>query len=296
MIRLFAVLLVLAFGADDFAASQAQKSRSRKIRVAVPVLLDSVEVFVAVGIDSIAAAAAAERVRTVLHELRAHATAPEKVRLHEAREDGAGFIVLDSLEVLEVRHENRVDTELSPLANAMMIRDQILAASAVVPQKQSAWEEEELLLRLLLGIIYPFSLLVVLRLTRTGIRRWEKNWHDAALKWLHRFAEHRGLSETEVQGRRVINILTGLERLLLYGAVFVLLSFTWFALFPQTQVLASALLARIIGPALDLLGGTARGVLLLAYTFAVALLAYWLTKQLSQRRHWAWLRACSRIR
>ncbi len=284
MLPLFAALLLLAFDAEYLDAAQAQQTRSKKARVVIPVLLDSAEVFMAVGADSIAARAEAERVKVLLQELRTHAATPEKIRLREARADGAGFLLLDSLEVLEVRHENRIDTELSPLANALLLRDQILAAQAAAPQLPSAWNEEELLLRLLLGVIYPFSLLVVLRLTRTGVRRWEKDWHSAALKWLKRFADRRGLSETEMQGRRLINILTGLERLLLYGAVFVLLSFTWFALFPQTQVLASALLTRIIGPALDLLGGTARGVLLLLYTFAVALLAYWLTKQLSQRR------------
>ncbi len=277
-------LLLLIWGAENLSAATPQQARSKRSRVAIPVLLDSVEVFIAVGAESIAALAEAERVKTILRELRAHAATPEKIRLRETREDGSAFIVLDSLEALEVRHENRVDTELSPLANALLLRDQILATPAVSPQPPAAWNEEELLLRLLLGVIYPFSLLVVLRLTRTGIWRWEKNWHGTVQKWLERFAARRGLDEAEVQGRRLIDILTGIERLVLYGAVFVLLSFTWFALFPQTQVLATALLARIIGPALDLLGGTARGVLLLAYSLAVVLLAYWLNKQLSQRR------------
>ena len=284
MTHLLTALLLLAWGEANFVAAQAQKTRGTRTRVALPVLLDSVEVFIAIGADSIAARAEAERIKALLYELRAHAATPKKIQLREAREEGTVFIMLDTLEVLEVRHENRIDTERSPLANALMLRDQIWAAPATVAKPPAAWNEEELLLRLLLGVIYPFSLLVVLRLTRIGIRRWEKNWHSALLKWLNRFAERRGLSEADVQSQRLINILTGIERLLLYGAVFVLLSFTWFALFPQTQVLATALLARIIGPMLDLLGGTARGVLLLVYTFAVALLAYWLTKHLSQRR------------
>jgi small-conductance mechanosensitive channel len=121
-------------------------------------------------------------------------------------------------------------------------------------------------------------------MTRTGIRRWERDWRSAAMQWLSRFAERRGLSEEDVQAKRIINFLTGLERLVLYGAVFILISFTWFALFPQTQGLATSLLARIIGPVFDLIGGTARGVLLLGYTVLVIVLAYWVTRRLSQRR------------
>lgn len=283
MISLFALLGALLIGAESMAAPGVNVSwqRQKKGRVALPVMLDSVDVYTALGADSIAARAEVERVETILNELRAHAATPEKIRLRER--DNAGLILLDSLEVLVIRHENRVAPELSPLANALMIREQILAAPAV-QQEKSAWNEEQLLLRLLLGVIYPFSLLVVLRMTRTGIRRWERDWRSAAMQWLSRFAERRGLSEEDVQAKRIINFLTGLERLVLYGIVFILISFTWFALFPQTQQLATSLLARIIGPALDLIGGTARGVLLLGYTVLVILLAYWATRRLSQRR------------
>lgn len=244
-------------------------------------MLDSVEVYMALEADSIAARAEVERVETILNELRAHAGTPEKIRLRER--ENTGIILLDSLEVLVVRHENRVDPELSPLANALMIRDQIVAVPAV-PTETVVWNEEQLLLRLLLGVIYPLSLLVVLRMTRTGIRRWERDWRSAALQWLSRLAERRGLSEEDMQAKRIINFLTGLERLVLYGMVFILISFTWFALFPQTQSLATSLLSRIIGPMLDLIGGTARGVLLLVYTVLVILLAYWVARRLSQRR------------
>lgn len=288
MIGVIALLFVFHLGAESIAAhelaAQRQQSRSQKVRVAIPVMLDSVEVFMAVGADSIAARAEVERIESILHELRAHAATPEKIRWRESREGGTGILLFDSLEVLVVRHENRVDPALSPLANALVIREQILAAPAAVPQEKTAWDEEELLLRLLLGVIYPFSLLVILRMTRTAIRRWERDWRSAALQWLSRLAERRGLSEEDVQAKRIINFLTGLERLILYGIVFILISFTWFALFPQTQPLATSLLARIIGPALDLIGGTARGVLLLGYSVLVILLAYWVTRRLSQRR------------
>jgi hypothetical protein len=93
----------------------------------------------------------------------------------------------------------------------------------------------------LLGVIYPFSLLVVLRMTRTGIRRWERDWRSAALQWLNRLAERRGLSEKDFPGRRVINFLAGIERLAIYGTVFILISFTWFALFPHSRILKADL-------------------------------------------------------
>jgi hypothetical protein len=285
MIGVIAWLFVLHIGAESIAApkvfAQRQQPKSKKVRVAIPAMLDSVAVFMAIGADSIAARAEVERIESILHELRAHAATPEKIRLRER--DNTGVILLDSLEVLTVRHENRLNPELSPLANALAIREQILAIPPAPPQ-ETAWDEEELLLRLLLGIVYPFSLLVVLRLTRTGIRRWERDWRHAALQWLSRLAERRGLSEKDFQGRRIINFFAGIERLVIYGMVFILISFTWFALFPQTQPLATSLLARIIGPLFDLLGGTARGLFLLAYSIVVVLLAYWLTRHLSERR------------
>ncbi len=278
MIRLLLLPFMFYIGAENIAA---QPPKSKKTRVAIPVLLDSVEVFMALGTDSIAARAEAERVASIMNELRAHAATPEKIRWHER--NNTGIILLDSLEVLAVRHENRINPELSPLANALAIREQILARPAP-PITETGWGEEELLLRLLLGVVYPFSLLVILRLTRTGIRRWEREWRSAARQWLNRLAERRGLSEKNFPGRRLINFLTGVERLVIYGAAAILLSFGWFALFPQTQPLAAALLARLIGPIIDLVGGTARGILLLGYSATVVLLAYWITRRLSQQR------------
>ena len=280
MIRLLLLLFLFYLGAENTAA-QRQQPTSKKARVAIPVMLDSVEVFMAFGTDSIAARAEIERVASILNELRAHAATPEKIRWRER--DNTGIILLDSLEVLAVHHENRINPELSPLANALAIRDQILV-KPTPPTTEAGWGEEELLLRLLLGVVYPFSLLVILRLTRTGIRRWERGWRSAARQWLNRLAERRGLSEKDFHSRRLINFLTGLERLVIYGAAALLLSFGWFALFPQTQPLAAALLARIIGPLIDLIGGTARGVLLLGYSALVVLLAYWITRRLSQQR------------
>lgn len=270
-------LLAGSAAAQKFPGRQA--ARPKPSRVALPVLLDSVEVYLALGVDSAAARAEAQRVENVLHELRAHTATPERLRLRER--ESAGILMLDTTVVLIVRPENRVDWQLSPLANAVLIREQVLAAP---PPPASRWDEEDLLLRLLLGVIYPFSLLVVLRMTRLGVLRWERNWRGAALRWLRQLAARRALSERDFQALRLVNFLTGVERLVLYSAVVILISFGWFALFPQTQPLATALLARIIGPLLELIGGTARGVLLLAYSVLVALLAFWGTRHLSQRR------------
>lgn len=271
---------VMAEGAFAQKKTARQPQRPKPSRVALPVLLDSVEVYIALGADSAIARAEVQRVENILQELRAHANTPEKIRLRER--ESAGLLVLDTTEILIVRPENRVDWQLSPLANAVVIREQVLAAPPT--EASSDWNEEELLLRLLLGVIYPFSLLVVLRMTRLGVLRWERNWRSAALGWLRQLAERRGLSEKDFQAQRIVDFLTGLERLLLYGTIVILISFGWFALFPQTQPLAAALLARIIGPILDLIGGTARGILLMAYSAMVALLAFWATRQLSQRR------------
>ncbi|MCG3119102.1 MAG: hypothetical protein ALAOOOJD_01433 [bacterium] len=287
MIGLLALLFMIHSGTENIVApepaNQRQQPKSKRMHIAIPVLLDSVEVYVALGTDSIAARAETSRVEKILSELRLHAATPERIRWRESRHDGAAFILLDSLEVLEIRHENRVDPELSPLANALALREQILAIPTPPPQA-AAWNEEELLLRLLLGIIYPFSLLVVLRLTRLGILRWEKNWRSAAFKWLAQIAKRRGVSETATQGERVINFLTGIERLVLYGLALIVISFGWFALFPQTQPLATSLLTSIIGPIIELVGVTARSLLLLLYTAAVVFIAFLVTRHLSHRR------------
>lgn len=287
MIGLLALLFLLHLGAENMAArepaSQRQRATSRSPHVVIPVMLDSVEVYVALGTDSIAARAEVSRVEKILSELRLHATSPARIRWRESRYDGVAFLLLDSLEVLAIRHENRVNSELSPLANALALRERILAIP-IPPPPATAWNEEELLLRLLLGIVYPFLLLVVLRLTRFGILRWEKNWRSAAFKWLAQFAQRRGVSETEKRGHQLINFLTGIERLVLYGLALIVISFGWFAMFPQTQALATSLLASIIGPIMELVGVTARSLLLLLYTAAVVFIAYWLTRQLSRHR------------
>ncbi len=276
---LLCLLGLLAGSATAQKFPGRQTARAKQSRVALPALLDSVEVYLALGVDSAAARAEAQRVENVLLELRAHAATPERLRLRER--ESAGILMLDTTAVLIVRPENRVDWQLSPLANAVLIREQVLAAP---PPPASGWDEEDLLLRLLLGVIYPFSLLVVLRMTRLGVLHWERNWRGAALRWLRQMAARRGLSEKDFQAQRIVNFLTGVERLVLYSAIVILISFGWFALFPQTQPLATALLARIIGPLLELIGGTARGVLLLAYSVLVVLLAFWATRHLSQRR------------
>lgn len=246
--------------------------------VSIPVLLDSVPVYVATGTDSAAARAAADRAGQALQALRARRARPNTVRLEERA--GNGLVLVDSLVVLEVGAANRVDSTASPLANAVRLRERAIAA----PLADERWAEEELLLRLLLGVVYPVSLLALLRLTRFGTRRFERRWRRGALGWIHDMAERRGIPEAEVQGRRIIRFVTGIERLALFGLAVVAVSFTWFALFPQTRPLASTLLQYFMRPFLVILGGTARGVLLLAYSALVVLAGWWASRHVAQRR------------
>ncbi len=145
------------------------------------------------------------------------------------------------------------------------------------------WGEEELLLRLLLGIVYPFSLLVVFRLVRTGILRWERDWRGPAARWIESIGNRRGYPAAEGQAHRLVRMIVGVERLTTYSTVVVLYSFVWFALFPQTRALAGGLLDRIIGPALEFIGFTARSVLLLTYTAVVAVAAVLINRYLSEK-------------
>jgi len=250
--------------------------------LAYPVQLDSVTVYLVRGVDSTTVQAEAQRVEKILSELRSNIPPAERIQLRE-QEGGAGVILLDTVAVLTVYPENRVDTTRSPLANALAIRRQILTEARTRPTL-ATWEEEELLLRLLLGVVYPFSLLVILRLARYGLRTWEKSWRSAVRHWLENMAQRRGLSDEEMQSRRILNFLTGLERIAIYGAAMILISFIWFALFPQTQPLANTLLLGIIHPILELIGLTARSILLLLYTAAVIGIAYLLNRHLVQRR------------
>lgn len=247
--------------------------------VAIPVLLDSVPVYLATGADSAHAVTEAAHVTEVLRLLRGRRARPQTVRLTESA--GTGQVWVDSTLVLEVRDANRVDAQASPLANALRLRERALTAG----RGDIRWEEEELLLRLLLGVVYPVSLLVLLRMMRFALRRLERQWRRGVLGWIHQMAQRRGVPEAEEQGRRVVDFLTGLERLAVFGIAFVGVSFTWFALFPQTRPLAGSLLDHVLAPLLQILGGTARGFLLLLYSVVVVLVAAWITRSVANRRH-----------
>jgi hypothetical protein len=243
--------------------------------VTMQVFLDSVPVYVATGEDSARAAEAAALARRALETLRR--SHPETVRLEERH--GAGVLIVDSLVVLEVGTANRVDTSATPLANALRLRERIVSA----PRGETRLVEEELLLRLLLGIVYPVTLLVLLRMTRLGLRRWERRWRRSALRLLERIAIRRGLPDVPVQGRRLVDFLTGVERIVLFGLAVLAVSFTWFALFPQTRPLASELLDLVIAPLLRILGGLGRAVLLLTYSVIVVAIAGWLARRVAWR-------------
>jgi hypothetical protein len=284
-LKWFWILLVLFFFAESVfnpaGAGPPQRSQKKKERIMLAAKIDSMEVYQVWAEDSATAKAEVARVENILAELRKHAGEPGRIRLKEYA--GAGVILLDTMEVLTVKMENRVFPELSPLANALALREQVLAVTPPPPE-EGVRVEEDLLLRLLLGVVYPILLLVILRMTRLGLRNWERDWRKVALQWMNRFAERRGLAESEVQAQRIINLLSGIERLAIYGIIFILFSLAWFALFPQTQPLANHLINVIIQPALNLIGGTAQAVLLILYTLTMVLFTYWLTRRLSRRR------------
>jgi hypothetical protein len=243
----------------------------------ISVGLDSVPLYTCVAADSAAAAAEATRIKQLLLQMQSAAVHPELLRLRE--ENSTGVLFIDSSRVIVVKPENRTQNELSPLANAVIMRDWLVTHALRPP-----WDEEELLLRLLLGIVYPFSLIVMLRLTRLGIRKWERSWRAAALHWFILQAERRGVAASSTHGKRLVHLLLGLERLLFFTSAVVLISFAWFTLFPQTRPLASSLVVRVVGPALSLLGNTIHALILLAYIVVVLLLARWSDHHLSQQQ------------
>ncbi len=222
-------------------------------------------------------AADSAEIQLLLQEMRVAASQPEKLRLRE--QNGHGVLFLDHGKEIVVKPENCVQPQFSPLANALMMRDWLVQHAVKPP-----WDEEELLLRLLLGIVFPFLLIVILRLTRLGLRNWEREWRSAVLQWIKKQAEQRGMASPGEPGKRVVRILLGLERLLFFSAIVVLVSFTWFTLFPQTRSLAASLIARIVEPVLSLLGDAVHALLLIFYTIAILALAHWADRHLTQRR------------
>lgn len=245
-----------------------------------PVLWDGVPVFVAVGPDSAAADREAERVSRVLRDLESAVTLGGTLRLEER--GGAGFVRVDSLVALRVGLENRVDTTSTPLANALALQEEMLRSWQ--RSRAHTWSEDELLLRLLLGIVFPISLLALLRMTRLAMTRWERAWRRSARHWLDRQAERRGAEPGHKTGRNIVRIVAGVMRLSVFTLAVVAMSLLWFALFPQTRPLAVALLSGFVAPFLDLLGGTARGGLHLVYSALVFLAAVRANAWIGRRR------------
>jgi len=265
--------LLFLMGQGNPLPALAQDSRP----VSVLVKLEDSPLYKCTAADSATATAEAGRIRQLLEQMQAAALQPDKLRLYE--ENSNGVLLLDSSKVIVVTPENRIRTDISPLANALIIRDWLVLHATKPP-----WNEEELLLRLLLGIVFPFSLIVILRLTRLGIRKWERNWRMAALHWFVEQAEQRGVPSSGGYGRQIVHILLGLERLLFFSGTVVLVSFGWFTLFPQTRPLAASLIERIVGPAFSLLGDTIHALLLLSFIITILALARWVDHQLTQHR------------
>jgi hypothetical protein len=242
------------------------------------VLLESDTLYKVVEQDSLTAAREIIQVQKQIEKAIEVARNPQAIQLRE--QNGAGIIMIDSVDILTVRTPNRVRSDLSPLANALFIRESVIRYSS----KYMIYGEEELLLRLLMGIVYPFLLLVMLRLTRTGLRRWEKGWRNAAMQWLNKFAQRRGIAESRMQSRKLLGQLLGIERFIVFGTLIIIISFFWFALFPQTQPLAAQLIASVVNPVLSLVGHVVKGFLMIVYSIFVFLGAYWLSRKLSQKR------------
>jgi len=235
--------------------------------VRAPVLLDGILVYWSTGADSAGAHATADSVQARLLACRAEIWDPEQLGLVE--QDSSALLRLDSLTVLALGPANRVDAQRSPFANAWALRRQLVQPFV----KAGSRSEEELALRLFLGIVFPLLLLVVLRSVRYGLHRWERRWRRALRAGLVQLARRRRLELAPGRIHGFIRALIGIERLLVYGFVAALVAFLWFALFPETRPLALTLLNRGLGPLAELLGAMARGLLTLLYMLFILGLA-----------------------
>jgi hypothetical protein len=254
-----------AFPADSLAlpspSSPAPAAAPSSVRA--PVFLDGILVYWSTGADSAAAQVAADSVYAELLACRSRLWYPEQLTLVET--DSSAVLGLDTLVVLVLGPANRVDAGRSPLANAWALRRQLVLPFVAAGSRS----EEELALRLFLGIVFPLLLLVVLRSTRYGLHRWERHWRRWLRARLEALAARRRLELAPGRIHGFIRALTGVERLLVYGFVAALVAFLWFALFPETRPLALTLLNRGLGPLADLLSATARGLLTLLYMVLV---------------------------
>lgn len=148
---------------------------------------------------------------------------------------------------------------------------------------QAMYNEEELLLRLLLGLVFPFMLLVALRMTRLGLRKWENRWRSSASPWFRTLYQKRGSPEPDKLTARTIGFLLGFERTLVFGAFSLVLSVLWFVLFPQTRPLALQLVESVVAPILRFIGKAMGGFLLILYSAAIFAGSFFLTRYLSKR-------------
>ena len=144
-----------------------------------------------------------------------------------------------------------------------------------------SYNEEELLLRLLVGVVFPVLVLVILRLTRHGLRRWENRWRAQASRWLEGLLSRNGLRNSIARAGKTVSFVLGLERILASAAALILLSIAWFVLFPQTRPLAQEFVQAILSPVLGLLGKILQALLLILYSLALFLLARLASRHLS---------------
>ena len=159
----------------------------------------------------------------------------------------------------------------------------IAQESAPASEATAGYGEEELLLRFFLGIVFPVLILVVLRMARYGIRRWETRWRHSATLWIEGSLKNRGLADYAGVGRKIINALLGIERILVFSFLTLFISLLWFALFPQTRALAIEFASGIVEPVLRWFGKALNGLFLIAYSIAVVVFAIAANRYLSGR-------------
>lgn len=128
-----------------------------------------------------------------------------------------------------------------------------------------SYNEEELILRLLVGVVFPVLILVVLRLARTALGRWENRWRPGAVSWFNDIYQKGSLTRTQEKAEKTVAFLVGLGRVLVVLVLIVLLSVAWFALFPQTRPLAGEFADGLLQPLLDFAASFFKLLLTLLY-------------------------------
>ncbi len=144
------------------------------------------------------------------------------------------------------------------------------------------YNEGELILRLLVGVVFPVLILVVLRLTRIALGRWENRWRPGAVSWFKGIYKKGNLTKTDKKAENTVSFLVALGRILIVVLLVILLSVAWFALFPQTRPLAGEFANGLLQPLLDFAGQFFRLLLTLLYAALLFFGAFFGNRYLSR--------------